>query len=114
MRISDWSSDGCSSDLFALAPAGVAADAIGQDPDLEQRRFLVLEVEFAVGHAGAHAHHLDIDRRGAAAVAHRVAMADSAGADTGDDFHVSDRQSVLEGKSVSVRVEHGGSRIIQK
>src|SRR3546814_18729541 len=31
---------------FALAPAGVAADAIGQDPALEQRRFLVLEVEF--------------------------------------------------------------------
>src|SRR3546814_2590756 len=80
---------------FALAPAGVAADAIGQDPDLEQRRFLVLEVEFAVGHAGARAHHLDIARRGAAAVAHRVAMADRAGADIRSEEHTSELQSLM-------------------
>src|SRR3546814_20530151 len=89
MRISYWSSGLCSSDLrifvaldparqghelartvglgeLARAPAGIAALAIGDDPDLEQRRFLILEVELAVRHAGAGAHHLDVARRGAA------------------------------------------------
>src|SRR3546814_7629092 len=114
MRISYWSSGLCSSDLrifvaldparqghelartvglgeLARAPAGIAALAIGDDPDLEQRRFLILEVELAVRHAGAGAHHLDVARRGAAGIAHAVAVADRAGANIGDDFHVAVR-----------------------
>src|SRR3546814_10075715 len=47
---------------LARAPAGIAAVTIGHDPDLEQRRFLILEVELAVRHAGAGAHHLDVAR----------------------------------------------------
>src|SRR3546814_9716495 len=93
MRSSDWRSDVCSSDLKrALAPARIAARTVGNDPDLEQRRLLVLQVELAVGDAGAGAHHLDVACRGAARIAHGVAVADRAGADIGDDLHV-DRKS---------------------
>src|SRR3546814_18264476 len=76
---------------LARAPAGIAAVTIGHDPDLEQRRFLILEVELAVRHAGAGAHHLDVARCGAAGIAHRVAVAARAGANIGDDFHVAVR-----------------------
>src|SRR3546814_20542475 len=70
MRISDWSSDVCSSDLiFCVA--------------------LPLD-RFAIGG-------VDAQKMGQLAV----------------DGH-EDRKSVVEGKSVSVRVDLGGSRIIKK
>src|SRR3546814_4252397 len=69
----------------------MAARTVGNDPDLEQRRLLVLQVELAVGDAGAGAHHLDVACRGAARIAHGVAVADRAGADIGDDLHVAVR-----------------------
>src|SRR3546814_20592916 len=78
MRISDWSSDVCSSDLsfsFAprpAAPAPVAEESI--EPEVQEVPFAATETE-------------------AAPV---------------------DRKSVVEGKSVSVRVDLGGRRIIQK
>src|SRR3546814_14534055 len=99
MRISDWSSDGCSSDLFvhmldvaartkgfALAgqhdgaDAGIAGDARAQFGDF-----------------------LAVPRLG-----YRVALV---GAVEGRDQN-RDRQSVVEGKSVSVRVDLGGRRFI--
>ena len=73
---------------LARAPAGLAAAGIGDDPDLEQRGGLVLEVELRVRDTRPCAHHLHVARFGAAFVAHRIAVRDRAGADIGDDFHV--------------------------
>src|SRR3546814_12172084 len=100
MRISDWSSDVCSSDLHRRIPARVG----------HQRRTLghlvadvpealdVLEVGFAevVPDAGVWWH----DVRLVAAVADHIVRA-------------LDRKSVVSGQSVSVRVDLGGRRIYQ-
>src|SRR3546814_15158824 len=81
MRISDWSSDVCSSDLDQFGPA---MDREGRDVDeMPDSR---------------------LDR--ACSKLHR-------------QFHIGvmqrlDRKSVVSGKSVSVRVDLGGRRIIKK
>ena len=41
-----------------------------------------------MAHPGAGAHHLHVAGRRAALIAHRILMADRAGADVGDDLHV--------------------------
>src|SRR3546814_20838016 len=90
MRISDWSSDVCSSDLL---------DVEVVDPG-------------QVAHvAGQHHVALVLDRPRLRAVAH----AQVAFAHVGAERHEQeDRKSVAEGKSVSVRVDIGGRRIIKK
>src|SRR3546814_15060328 len=89
MRISDWSSDVCSSDLHAhsaLHTSQVATRNHGWwlvvDADLETGRAPVHELDGALG--------LD-----------------------GGNSSV-DRKSVVSGKSVSVRVDLGGRRVIKK
>src|SRR3546814_12744583 len=89
MRISDWSSDVCSSDLCGAARrerAGRAGDAAGGGAAAHLRRGIDR------GRAG----------RGQAARGGQPAAAGG------------DRKSVVEGKSVSVRVDLGGRRIIKK
>src|SRR3546814_11038284 len=98
MRISDWSSDVCSSDLrtehrrrhgITNALAGGDDPANGMPADLRRRRRdhheQRIREETRLGHSG-----------------------ESSG--PGDE----DRKSVVEGKSVSVRVDLGGRRIIKK
>src|SRR3546814_19804642 len=80
MRISDWSSDVCSSDLDGLAQSGL--------PDAGGARWLLGQ------------------RAGPDALV--VARA------RGRGQHQRDRKSVVEGKSVSVRGDLGGRRIIKK
>src|SRR3546814_12070674 len=90
MRISDWSSDVCSSDLApdqGFAAAGIAGDRVHRHREVLWQQ------------AG-------IDERsdqgdGAGRIA--AGIADPLG----------DRKSVGEGKSVSVRLDLGGRRIIQ-
>src|SRR3546814_18556841 len=85
MRISDWSSDVCSSDLAGPGLEGFEADA-GRPGGL----------------------HLPGGGGGPGRIAdERCADGDRAGA--GEE-----RKSVVEGKSVSVRVDLGGRRIIKK
>src|SRR3546814_11076984 len=102
MRISDWSSDVCSSDLE------VAARPIEQD---------------MVGHAdrvgGAVArqavHRLARDLAGKLLVQRlRLLGRQPRRAGFGAARGRTDRKSVVEGKSVSVRVDLGGRRIIKK
>src|SRR3546814_17008604 len=85
MRISDWSSDVCSSDLRDAAgdedherPAGPAPPQVQRDDQRRQRR------------------------RASAIILQRV------------EKRIADRKSVGEGKSVSVRVDLGGRRILKK
>src|SRR3546814_7762345 len=91
MRISDWSSDVCSSDLrhgaeLASRRRWRRRSGRGSDPHRGHRQ----------GGAGA------ARPRTGRCAPHRHARAEAA------------RKSVVEGKSVSVRVDPGGSRIIKK
>src|SRR3546814_19226293 len=90
MHISDWSSDVCSSDLIALAlgkgPLDVVGLHEGGETSLDRLR---------------HRNRLDDIRPG---LRQRLAFGGVRG----------DRKSVVLGKSVSVRVDLGGRRIIKK
>src|SRR3546814_6570169 len=90
MRISDWSSDVCSSDLAALG-------------DLED--------------IGAQERKIDGDQKAEHRKCGRTAPAPQADGDEAGEQGIhdhGDRKSVVEGKSVSVRVDHGGRRIIKQ
>src|SRR3546814_6992180 len=96
MRISDWSSDVCSSDLIAF---GVRQQvAAGQ-----------FQLRAAIGHVARRERHvvvrrqIDVDR-----------FADIEAGFLGVCEHRIDRKSVVSGTSVSVRVDLGGRRIIKK
>src|SRR3546814_14180813 len=96
MRISDWSSDVCSSDL--VVPGELRGDLLlveaagsGQGPDQHPAQVLV-DGESVEGE-GTVQQRLEVVQR------RRV---------------VRDRKSVVQGKRVSVRVAIGGRRIIKK
>src|SRR3546814_13270040 len=93
MRISDWSSDVCSSDLTSSAE--LHGRAVGDD---EEQCLLVAADDLIV----------EIDPDDGVGAQVRGALAQ-----VGDGL-VLDRKSVVEGKSVSVRVDHGGRRIMNK
>src|SRR3546814_20611732 len=86
MRISDWSSDVCSSDLHP------------DDPDADGREYRGHHERY---HRPNPRHH-----RGAGSGPRRQAEAMTT--------RQTDRKSVVSGKSVSVRVDLGGRRIIKK
>src|SRR3546814_20175626 len=114
MRISDWSSDVCSSDLDQLqgARAQSRQDALaagrgqarggGGDRRLEEAGTRRKAGSPAVGRG-----YFPACGRGDSARPCVTAAATSAQQTT-------DRKSVVSGKSVSVRVDLGGSRIIKK
>src|SRR3546814_16636375 len=98
MRISDWSSDVCSSDL----------------PHLPARRIINLDA-LALGHQR-------FGQRGGIAAAGKFNEPAAGGADPRRikridryrGFHGADRQSLVEGKSVSVSVHLGGRSFIHQ
>src|SRR3546814_14016992 len=96
MRISDWSSDVCSSDL---GDADEAGDALGAGERCQQHD--------PSAHGGA-----DEDLRPfGQSIQHRHRVACPI---TDGGLREADRKSVVAGKSVSVRVELGGRRLIKK
>src|SRR3546814_15261956 len=102
MRISDWSSDVCSSDLIRLQVAVL----VGRDPG---------DVELdpaALWQGGV----LRDGQRAALRLHPGRAHLRRQGAGPEGDIaeHARDRKSVVEGKSVSVRVVLGGRRNIKK
>src|SRR3546814_14153021 len=94
MRISDWSSDVCSSDLAVRRPA--AARGAGGDR-------LPAAADGAIVRGGAG----DGGGAGRGIARRKAARHRGVGA-------WRDRKSVVSGKSVSVRVDLGGRRIIKK
>src|SRR3546814_14877642 len=107
MRISDWSSDVCSSDLAGLT-AGRARLSVMV---LEVALIDVLpghEDKFAAAYAQAQAQGILTADEGCRSV--RM----NRGIETPTRFVLLDRKSVVEGKSVSVGVDLGGRRIIKK
>src|SRR3546814_14998858 len=111
MRISDWSSDVCSSDLFAACKVGhIGPPVHGTGKGLRRggmRYFLpdagVFDQTRAPASVDAFLGHRPGDRR---------ACLDAI--EIGDQRLGQDRKSVGSGKSVSVRVDLGGRRMIKK
>src|SRR3546814_15776557 len=105
MRISDWSSDVCSSDLIA------AANAV-QD---RQRRALRHAAKRKRLRPGGD-EEVAATRRGQPPAHFNSAKAIAVGLYPGPATRspALDRKSVVSGKSVSVRVDLGGPRILQK
>src|SRR3546814_12671157 len=104
MRISDWSSDVCSSDLARLMP-------LVQQQRLDGGRPGPFGAWIEPGEAradgvGGDQHALAAHRRGQC---QRLAPRPGAKVDHGQD-----RKSVVQGKRVSVRVNLGGRRTIKK
>src|SRR3546814_16210088 len=98
MRISDWSSDVCSSDLFL-------------EVEIELRVVLTCQHDEADHILADFINHIAQRDEGARPLrhAHRLAAIEQI-----DHLHQLDRKSVVQGKSVSVRVDLGGRRIIKK
>src|SRR3546814_11013764 len=100
MRISDWSSDVCSSDLQCACNGG------GQD-----------EPAVALGHGRGrhHLHRISPDQAGDKRGGDRSPCPDAPGGGACPRPPAArDRKSVVSGKRVSVRVDLGGRRIIKK
>src|SRR3546814_13223881 len=119
MRISDWSSDVCSSDLVPTAIENCRRLQL-----VVRVHLLDTDCQGYVGEPGPEHHRGLMERRGAA----RASILDVDDRDfrethasqvslTTDGmlpFHDPDRKSVVEGKSVSVRLDIGGPRSFQK
>src|SRR3546814_14260203 len=107
MRISDWSSDVCSSDL--LVQEG------GRHSPVERR---IAAVQAAVHHPHHGAAGIDHGRAGGARLDHcgqpEDLEIDCRHAEIFDLAAGPDRKSVVKGKVVSVRVDLGGRSIINK
>src|SRR3546814_18115044 len=104
MRISDWSSDVCSSDLQMLARMDIISVNCPHTPAtfhlLSARRLDLLQPQaYIVNTARGEV----IDEN---ALVRKLRKGEIAGA--------GDRKSVVQGQSVSVRVDLGGRRIIKK
>src|SRR3546814_4975700 len=83
MRISDWSSDVCSSDLFDI-------ERVRLYPYLQQMRAVFRRrIEFRMAHAGTGAHALHIAGPYRAAVAHAVFVRNRS------EEHTSELQSLM-------------------
>src|SRR3546814_11395053 len=91
MRISDWSSDVCSSDLIFEMIGRQRAEFRRQHRAFDIAQLLSMELDRHFQRGGLFKQAADLRGRKA-----------------------KDRKSVVEGKSVSVRVDLGGSRIIKK
>src|SRR3546814_12372405 len=120
LRISDWSSEVCSSDLgpkitFQSNPsmAGSPLRLLGPDFDLIRLRIDFsppLGEDLCVRAVLDHIHQHAVDL--VAKIG--VALADTHGIGNGIEPVLTDRKRVVSGKSVSVRVDLGGRRIIKK
>src|SRR3546814_17963299 len=104
MRISDWSSDVCSSDLGAIPYPGddneADADRAGEEQPLGTQE-----------HAGGHRRHQDPEPPTPAGFLHEAHPGEDGQASAGG---AGDRKSVGYGKSVAVRVDLGGRRSLKK
>src|SRR3546814_17702745 len=114
MRISDWSSDVCSSDLAYIAHR---ADWLADPVHWAERTRSIEERLSDALHASLTQRFVDkrttiLMRRIGADVSALPVVVDDAGEVLVEDHP--DRKSVVEGKSVSVRVDLGGRRIIKK
>src|SRR3546814_12625260 len=106
MRIIDWSSDVCSSDLPDIIAARWRAEAAAKRIDVAHAQFYP-----SVNLLGF----IGLDALGLRNIANGGADTGSVGAALNlPIFAAGDRESLVEGTSASVRVDLGGPRIIKK
>src|SRR3546814_19124443 len=124
MRISDSSSDVCSSDLFLWQrdelrdDSEAAVDRGFGDDDRHREKAALFQqarkVELAVGLVEEHPVELRFGLGRLRAVFRRRALRRLIGIRGSGSRRILDRESVVEGKSVSVRVDLGGRGIIKQ
>src|SRR3546814_14697349 len=107
MRISDWSSDVCSSDL--LVQSKQAVDIIVMSQEVSRKRLSLVQPA-VLGGDGLKL----LDECVGWQIARHAYCPVIEYVNTPLDGNVQDRKSVVSGKSVSVRVDLGGRRIIKK
>src|SRR3546814_3093862 len=107
MRISDWSSDVCSSDLIFLRSDGGEDLRIIPGRSAVEMEGVLIVVDRERQRAGLHP---NIARR------EREAFTEAREDDRLADRlrHAGDRKSVVSGKGVSVRLDLGGRRLLKK
>src|SRR3546814_15059643 len=110
MRISDWSSDVCSSDLSGLLSAKVIGYSI--EAVAEGASGVGGAVPFAFGAQPMKEGFIFLPIRSVQSLSHRAQL--PAYEREGPEHPRQARKSVVEGKSVSVRVDLGGSPPIKK
>src|SRR3546814_17463983 len=118
MRISDWSSDVCSSDLRAMNGVMELEQEYDRDPQVKRLIDLARKLEGLPRHSSTHAAGVVIGDR---PLSHLVPLYRDPRSDmpvTPFDLKyvegAEDRKRVVEGMSVSVRVDLGGRHIITK
>src|SRR3546814_15025036 len=115
MRISDWSSDVCSSDLLMPSEEERRPGEIRGELDEEEQ-----QCEPAPLRAARMEDHREREAQadikdGPGEREDPAGRHDRWQVERGEPaVAIADRKSVVEGKRVSVRVDHGGSRIIKK
>src|SRR3546814_16770742 len=120
MRISDWSSDVCSSDLPAdLRPdrrlrKDVPSDGVHRGHCIDRGDGLVADLRAGGGRAVRDRPGRGEGNQGDAQPQGAVRAFAAQGTGTACGGGRGDRKSVVEGKSVAVRVASGGRRTIQK
>src|SRR3546814_12680215 len=110
MRISDWSSDVCSSDLLVQVAFGVASEhdhTHSQDQRVDRRPQLVRAVLNCRVRRRRSVFSGDLQEPVEDNLTDRCTVAQGA-------RQVRDRKSVVQGKGVSVRGAAGGGRVIKK
>src|SRR3546814_21125849 len=108
MRISDWSSDVCSSDLRATRPRSAPTTAPGTEDTRDEAQPRSPAVLLAAQEDPGL-----LPRSRALAGRHRLPGRDGV-QQAPRTAHPRDRQSVVSGKSGAVRLELGGRRIFKK
>src|SRR3546814_18413339 len=109
MRIRDWSSDVCSSDLVLIDCEAARADELAKRLTLYRLRRPIV-----IGRDDALAVHWSAEGEAGSPDPRLAALGRLWIAITALMAGRLDRKSVVEGKSVSVRVNIGGRRIIKK
>src|SRR3546814_20882582 len=121
MRISDWSSDVCSSDLYSYFDTLVNDYMIrfgGLDMVNDPVIGLVVETACrfhqSIGFPETIEACLRTAKLGNSSVRHEIGLFRDGQPHPAATGHFVDRKSVVQGKSVSVRVDLGGRRIIKQ
>src|SRR3546814_11971125 len=113
MLISDWSSDVCSSDL--IEPDQVTAERVRQElVHVSNDEKLPFLIGLLRGRNPFRSLVFINTKRGAEFVEKGLRLNGFEASVLSGDVSQGDRKSVVEGKSVSVRVDFGGGLIIQK
>src|SRR3546814_16092377 len=114
MRISDWSSDVCSSDLQVLVAVNEEAAALITGTQVGSTLLQAGSIRTFAGEQRFVAAVVEVEQDGACVPGRAPQLAFAVLTQTAVGDRTVDRKSVVSGTSVSVRVDLGASRIYKK